>query len=286
MAIFKKRRKDDLEREAAGQRLAHAGRRADHYRKLVATPSVLAAAGLFTLSGIAGGFLATGQTAVNRAPAAPVQPVVAPVAAVVPEAPMPTTVLDMTGPDTDLALDTSDVLPPALETVLDLAEAGAEPAVPEEEEQIFTSLSIDAATGREERRANRPTLTEAQAEVCRENLAAAANRLSVRFSANSTDAAPEDLDAAFSFAEGVASCSGLRVLVRGHADATGDETQNLLLSWERAEAIIEAIGAAGHDTIIYEPVGYGSRQLLSDAPPEQAEALNRRVEFAVVPARQ
>ncbi len=285
MAIFNKRRKADQAREEAGQRLAHAARRADHYRKLVATPSVLAAAGLFTLSGIAGGFLATGQTTVARTPVAPVQPAVVPVAAV-PEAPMPPTVIDMTGADTDTASVVPIARPVALEAVLDLAEVGADAAPEEPEEQIFTSLSIDAATGREERRANRPALTEAQAEVCRENLAAAADRLSVRFSASSTDAAPEDLDAAFSFAEGVASCSGLRILVRGHADATGDETQNLLLSWERAEAIIEAIEAAGHDTTIYEPVGYGSRQLLSDAPAEQAEALSRRVEFAVVPARQ
>jgi len=172
-------------------------------------------------------------------------------------------------------------LPPVLEAALEAAEG-----VPEEEEQIFTSLSVDAATGREERRNTRPVLTEAQAEICRENLQGAADRLSIRFSANSTDAAPEDMDAAFSFAEGVASCSGIRVMVRGHADATGDETQNLLLSWERAESVIEAITAAGHDTVIYEPVGYGSRQLLRDAPVEQAEALNRRVEFSVVPLRQ
>ena len=63
MAIFRKRMQEDMEQDDAGQRLAHVSHRADHYRKLVATPSVLLAAGLFTVSGIAGGFLATGQSA-------------------------------------------------------------------------------------------------------------------------------------------------------------------------------------------------------------------------------
>ncbi len=275
MAVFRKRARKDAESQAAGRSLAHASRRADHYRKLVATPSVLAAAGLFTLSGIAGGFLATGQTQVRQAtptmsevavlpqaPAAMVQPVVAPVA----------------------EPDLEELLPPVLEAALELPDGDPVPA--EDEELVFTSLSIDAATGREERRNPRPALTEEQAELCRSNLQAAAERLSVRFSHGSRDAAPEDMDAAFSFAEGVAVCGDVRVLVRGHADSTGDETQNLLLSWERAEAVIEAIAAAGHDTSIYEPVGFGSRQLLLDEATQEAEALNRRVEFAVVERRQ
>ncbi|OAN78926.1 hypothetical protein A8B78_00745 [Jannaschia sp. EhC01] len=277
MAIFRKRMQQDMDHEDASQRLAHASRRADHYRKLVATPSVLLAAGLFTVSGVAGGFLATGQNTAQTprqmamtlpaAPVAAVQPVLAP------QAPM--------APEQVAEVETED-LPPVLEAALEVTEVA-----PEEEELVFTSLSVDAATGREERRAaNRPVLTEAQAEICRQNLQGAADRLSVRFSAGSTDAESEDMDAAFSFAEGVASCSGIRVMVRGHSDATGDETQNLLLSWERAESVIEAIEAAGHDTSFYEPIGFGSRQLLADTPAEQAQALSRRVEFAVVPLRQ
>ncbi len=278
MAIFRKRMQQDMEQDDAGQRLAHASRRADHYRNLVATPSVLLAAGLFSVSGIAGGFLATGQSAPRPMMAAAVQP--APVAPVAMVQPVPA---PLAAPAVvDAAVDTPAAVPPVLEAALVLEEA----ATVEEEEVVYTSLSVDAATGREERANPRPVLTEAQAEICRANLQGAADRLSVRFPANSPDASSEDMDAAFSFAEGVASCTGIRVMVRGHADATGDETQNLLLSWERAEAIIDAIAAAGHDTSIYEPVGYGSRQLLDDAPAEQAEALNRRVEFSVVARRQ
>lgn len=273
MAIFKKRMQQDMEQDDAGQRLAHASHRADHYRKLVATPSVLLAAGLFTVSGVAGGFLATGQTPRPVAAVAPVAPVAAVQPVLTPQA---APVLEQ------IAEVPEAPLPPVLEAALEVAEVA-----PEEEELVFTSLSVDAATGREERRNTaRPVLTEAQAEICRENLQGAADRLSVRFSAGSRNAAEEDMDAAFSFAEGVASCSGIRVMVRGHSDATGDETQNLLLSWERAESVIEAIAAAGHDTSFYEPIGFGSRQLLADAPAEQAEALSRRVEFAVVPLRQ
>ena len=275
MAIFKKRMQQDMEQDDAGQRLAHVSRRADHYRKLVATPSVLLAAGLFTVSGVAGGYLATGQAPRTLTAAQPLAP--APVAAVQPVlTPLAATVVE------EVAVIETPELPPVLEAALELADAPAE-----EEELVFTSLSVDAATGREERRAaGRPVLTEAQAEICRENLQGAADRLSVRFSAGSTDAANEDMDAAYSFAEGVASCGGIRVMVRGHSDATGDETQNLLLSWERAESVIEAITAAGHDTTYYEPIGFGSRQLLADTPAEQAQALSRRVEFAVVPLRQ
>lgn len=249
MAIFKKRMQQDMEQDDAGQRLAHASRRADHYLRLVATPSVLLAAGLFTISGVAGGFLATGQ--MQRPMAAAVLP-----AAVAPVAQVEVLRTPRIGPVLEEVAATNVViLPPVLEAVLELAEADVEV---EGEELVFTSLSVDAATGREERRnIARPVLTEAQAEICRENLQGAADRLSVRFSAGSTSAESEDMDAAFSFAEGVASCSGIRVMVRGHSDATGDETQNLLLSWERAESVIEAINAAGHDTAIYEPIGSG-----------------------------
>ena len=276
MAMRRKRK--DAEMQEAGRVMARVTRKADMYRKLVATPSVLVAAGLFTLSGIAGGFLTFGQTtgaAPEPRPLAQVEPVAAP--AVVP--PVLRQVEEV------VEVQPAPAPAPVVEapTLVEVAEA---PAV--EEEVVFSSGSVDAETGREERRAaTLPQLTEEQAQICRDNLQAAADRLSVLFPNGSTDDAPEDMDDANSFAEGVAVCSGLRVLVGGHADSRGDETQNLILSWERAEAVIDAIAAAGHDITIYEPVGYGSRRLLiEEGADAEAEALNRRVEFSVVSQRQ
>lgn len=282
MAMRKKRK--DADEQEAGRVLARATKKADMYRKLVATPSVLVAAGLFTLSGIAGGFLTFGQTQA-------VAPQTQTLAHAMP-APVATPVPPVLRNVEEIAAAAAPADAPEAATLV--PEAGSEPlelaAAPDAdpEEVVFTSGSLDVETGREERRAAAPPqLTEEQAEICRENLQAAADRLSVRFPNGSISAAPEDMDAAFSFAEGVSVCSGLRVLVGGHADSRGDETQNLILSWERAEAVIDAIAAAGHDVSIYEPVGYGSRRLLiEDGADAEAEALNRRVEFSIVSRRQ
>ncbi len=259
MAIFRRRLSEDV--EALGEADV-APMDQDAGRRGLSASSTLAAAALFAAAGMIGGFLAVAQAPDAGFP--------------VPEA-GPTVAND---PGRSIA-------PPERVTFDRLAEAEEAPTFRNRddlEDIILTSQSIDHQSGRPGRAA---ILGQSQAdpETCRANLQGAAERLTIRFAAGSIDPEPEDLEAAFSFAEGVASCPNIRILVRGHADPTGDETENLVLSWERAEAVIAAITASGHDRDAYEPAGFGSRQLISAAATREAEALNRRVDFVVVERR-
>jgi outer membrane protein OmpA-like peptidoglycan-associated protein len=229
-------------------------------RKLIMPPLLMLTAAILTLSAVVGGLLVTRQL----------------------PGPLPT--VEFT-PRLGL---TPEVEAPAAHTAA-ASEAEAAPAGMLHEraearlvldDVILTSLSLEDVIGRDTRDG---AAGQAADETCRDALQGVAERLAIRFPAGSTTAAPGDLRAARSFAAHAAQCDGIRIMVRGHSDATGDETHNLTLSWERAEAVIASLGAAGLDTSRFDPIGFGSRRLSPGAPVERADALSRRVEFAVLP---
>lgn len=77
------------------------------------------------------------------------------------------------------------------------------------------------------------------------------------------------------------ACPGVRIEVRGHADQTGDDAQNLKLSWDRASAVVATARAAGLDDGVFDPIGFGARRLSDEGETQEAHAANRRVEFRV-----
>ncbi|QXT39774.1 OmpA family protein [Gymnodinialimonas ceratoperidinii] len=232
-------------------------------RKLITPPLLMLTAVVLTLSAVVGGLLVT------RQPSAPL-----PIVEFTPR-------LGLT-PDVEIRDDrdghsAASIDAEALPGELQHERAEAPLAVGE---VILTSLSLEDTAAHGSRDAD---AMEAATETCREALQDVAERLAIRFPAGSTAAAPGDLEAARAFAQHATSCDGIRIMVRGHSDATGDETHNLTLSWERAESVIAALGAAGLDTSRFDPIGFGSRRLSPGAPTERADALSRRVEFAVLP---
>jgi OmpA-OmpF porin, OOP family len=82
------------------------------------------------------------------------------------------------------------------------------------------------------------------------------------------------------FAE-VAKRQAVEVQVTGHTDTLGKESDNDLLSEERAQAIKEMLIAQGLKSDFIRAVGRGSRELLIPTLPNVREPRNRRVEVIV-----
>jgi outer membrane protein OmpA-like peptidoglycan-associated protein len=68
-----------------------------------------------------------------------------------------------------------------------------------------------------------------------------------------------------------------RVRIEGHADVTGSEQFNDLLSRQRAEAVARHLAELGVRPELFETVGHGSRKPMNPLDPTAAE--NRRVEI-------
>lgn len=76
----------------------------------------------------------------------------------------------------------------------------------------------------------------------------------------------------------------LRVEVSGHTDDLGTPESNLRLATERARAVLEWLVSHGIERARLFAVGYGETRPIADNSTESGRALNRRVEFRVVPS--
>lgn len=78
----------------------------------------------------------------------------------------------------------------------------------------------------------------------------------------------------------VGKCPGLKIEVSGHTDADGPSTANALLSERRAEAVANAILAAGIRPAQIAVAGYGEDRPIAPNDTAKNKALNRRIEFS------
>lgn len=77
-------------------------------------------------------------------------------------------------------------------------------------------------------------------------------------------------------------CNQWRVVVEGHADASGDKQQNDRLSQRRAASVAAAMMLEGVPLERLSSVGMGASSPLTAAQDEQASAQNRRIEFRII----
>lgn len=116
---------------------------------------------------------------------------------------------------------------------------------------------------------------------CLESVKALAAKTVILFESGSSAVPFRQTQQLRDLADAVSRCPNAKIDVGGHTDRSGEQSSNLQLSWQRAEAVIKQITALGLKTDQFSPVGYSStRPVTSDAKPN-AQGLNRRVEFLV-----
>src|SRR5262249_29518281 len=93
--------------------------------------------------------------------------------------------------------------------------------------------------------------------------------------------AKQNLDA---LAQKALSAKWYMIEVGGHADSTGSEARNFVLSRQRAEAVMQYL-AVFHKIPVRRfvtPMGYGERESVADNKSAAGRAQNRRVEVKVL----
>ncbi|UVK44039.1 OmpA family protein [Mesorhizobium sp. AR07] len=78
----------------------------------------------------------------------------------------------------------------------------------------------------------------------------------------------------------VGKCPGLKVEVSGHTDSDGSPVENKRLSERRAQAVADAIVAAGIPRTQITATGYGEDRPVAANDTPKNKALNRRIEFS------
>jgi len=73
----------------------------------------------------------------------------------------------------------------------------------------------------------------------------------------------------------------ISVVVEGHTDADGDDSQNLSLSQWRGEAVLNYLVNRGVPAEVLSAVGYGETDPIADNESEAGKAQNQRVEFTI-----
>ncbi len=74
----------------------------------------------------------------------------------------------------------------------------------------------------------------------------------------------------------------VRVTVAGYTDDQGDAETNLVLSQERAEAVVAYLVAGGIEPERLAAVGYGEENPIADNSTDEGRAQNRRIEFVIL----
>ena len=93
---------------------------------------------------------------------------------------------------------------------------------------------------------------------------------------------PESLPALKMLAQLIGEKPGDRFEIAGHTDSQGDENNNLKLSVQRAQAVIQWLSDNGSKVQGLTPAGYGETMPVAGNDTEAGRALNRRVEVKIL----
>jgi OmpA-OmpF porin, OOP family len=106
----------------------------------------------------------------------------------------------------------------------------------------------------------------------------------VNFRVNSAVLSPEARRSLDTLAQKALSAKWYMIEVGGHADSSGNEARNFVLSRQRAEAVIQYL-AVNHKIPVRRfvtPMGYGEKESVADNKTASGRAQNRRVEVKVL----
>ena len=103
--------------------------------------------------------------------------------------------------------------------------------------------------------------------------------LYIRFDTGKSTIRPESRPVTDEIIHLMQETGSLKLSVEGHTDDVGTEESNLILSENRAAAVVEAIVAGGIDKSRLSKAGYGESKPIADNSTEEGRAQNRRVEL-------
>ena len=103
-------------------------------------------------------------------------------------------------------------------------------------------------------------------------------RLKVNFSTNSANIEPVSYYRVKQFAQFLLKNRGSRVKILGYTDNRGSARHNMLLSQQRADAIVQALVREGVSLARIEAIGRGESMPISSNETEEGRAMNRRIE--------
>jgi OOP family OmpA-OmpF porin len=128
-----------------------------------------------------------------------------------------------------------------------------------------------------------PTVAEAQAKVCEDQLRAVAGAGRIQFQASSAELDGASFETLDKLAQAAKTCPGMLIEVAGHASADGGAELNRELSMQRAQSVVTYLVHAGVEATRLEPVGYGASRPVAPNDSDENKARNRRIEFSVRP---
>lgn len=129
-----------------------------------------------------------------------------------------------------------------------------------------------------------PVVPATQVANCQADLNGLISGKTVQFATGSATIAPESTDLIAAVAKAATICSGVKILVEGHTDTTGNAAANQRLSEARASSVRDALTAKGVPAEKLDAKGFGSSKPLDPAATPEANARNRRIEFSVTSA--
>lgn len=115
---------------------------------------------------------------------------------------------------------------------------------------------------------------------CQEDVNALLRVRTIRFDEGRSRIDADSNDLLDEVAAALRPCLGSIIAITGHTDSRGSEAANLVLSRERADAVLAALVARGIPADGLRSRGVGSAQPVDGLLPE--DPANRRIEFSVV----
>ncbi len=103
--------------------------------------------------------------------------------------------------------------------------------------------------------------------------------LYINFDTGKSTIKPESKPIIDQIVEMMKSNSDLKISVEGHTDNVGNPKSNMILSEDRAKAVVSAINSQGIDAKRLSYAGYGQDKPIADNKTEEGRAKNRRVEL-------
>ena len=103
----------------------------------------------------------------------------------------------------------------------------------------------------------------------------------ITFEAGSSDLTSEGTVVVDNVARLLQQSPGIQIEVHGHTDSDGDESDNQVLSQQRAQAVAAALSQRGIDSGRLTAVGFGELNPIAPNITPDGRATNRRIEFVV-----